>query len=53
MSLAIPLVGTTGATMGALSITAPTFRADPSKFAGLLAMVGRRIAKSVSALGGD
>ncbi|MCO1657309.1 IclR family transcriptional regulator [Pseudonocardia humida] len=51
VSVAIPLVGASGATMGALSITAPAFRADVGKFAGLLAMVGRRIAKSVSALG--
>jgi hypothetical protein len=51
--VAIPLVGTSGSTIGALSVTAPTFRADVGKFAGLLAMVGRRIAKSAAALGGD
>jgi DNA-binding IclR family transcriptional regulator len=49
-SVAIPLIGPTGATMGALSITAATFRTDVGKFAGLLNMVGRRIVKSVSAL---
>jgi DNA-binding IclR family transcriptional regulator len=53
VSVAIPLVGAAGSTTGALSITAPAFRADVGKFAGLLAMVGRRIAKSASALGGD
>lgn len=50
MSVAIPLIGATGAITGALSVTAPAFRADVLKFAGLLNMVGRRIMKSVSAL---
>jgi DNA-binding IclR family transcriptional regulator len=52
-SVAIPLIGTTGSAMGALSITAPTFRADTARFVGLLNMVGRRIAKSTSARGKD
>lgn len=50
VSVAIPLIGTTGAVTGALSVTAPVFRADVQKFAGLLNMVGRRIMKSVAAL---
>lgn len=49
VSVAIPLLGPTGSAMGALSVTAPTFRADVAKFAGLLAMVGHRIMKTVSA----
>ena len=53
MSLAIPLNGATGATMGALSVTAPIFRADVKKYVGLLDMVGRRITKTVSALSAD
>jgi DNA-binding IclR family transcriptional regulator len=48
-SVAIPLIGTAGSTVGALSITAPTFRADTARFVGLLNMVGRRIVKSMSA----
>lgn len=51
ISVAIPLVGAAGMTVGALSITAPAFRADTAKFAGLLAMVGRRITRSVSVMG--
>jgi len=35
---------------GALSVTAPVYRADVQKFAGLLTMAGRRIMKSVAAL---
>jgi hypothetical protein len=36
--------------MGALSVTAPAFRADAKKYTGLLDMVGRRITKTVTAL---
>lgn len=50
LSVAIPLVGTTGATMGALSVTAPVFRAEVRKYAGLLDMVGRRITKTITAM---
>jgi DNA-binding IclR family transcriptional regulator len=50
MSVAIPLTGTTGVVTGALSVTAPVYRADVQQFAGLLNMVGRRIMKSVAAL---
>jgi DNA-binding IclR family transcriptional regulator len=50
LSVAIPLVGATGVTMGALSVTAPVFRADVEKYAGLLGMVGRRITKTISAM---
>jgi DNA-binding IclR family transcriptional regulator len=50
VSVAIPLIGATGAVTGALSVTAPVFRADVQKFAGLLNMVGRRIMKSAAAL---
>ena len=39
-SVAIPLTGATGLTTGALSITAPLFRADVGKYAGPLTMVG-------------
>jgi DNA-binding IclR family transcriptional regulator len=53
ISVAIPLIGSAGSTLGALSITAPAFRADVGKFAGLLNMVGRRIVKSVSAMSKD
>ena len=53
LSVAIPLVGATGATMGALSVTAPVFRGDVQRFAGLLGMVSRRITKTVSALSQD
>ncbi|MET8999195.1 IclR family transcriptional regulator [Amycolatopsis sp. Hca4] len=50
VSVAIPLTGATGLTTGALSITAPLYRADVGKYAGLLTMVGHRITKTVSAL---
>ncbi|MGW4031701.1 IclR family transcriptional regulator [Streptomyces sp. NPDC004838] len=53
LSVAIPLVGATGATMGALSVTAPVFRADVRKYAGLLDMVGRRISKTITAMSRD
>lgn len=49
-SVAIPLLGAAGSTMGALAITAPSFRADPDKFAALLRMVGHKITKSVSVM---
>jgi DNA-binding IclR family transcriptional regulator len=48
MSVAIPLRGATGATVAALSITAPTARAGVDRFAALLAMVGRRVTKLLS-----
>ena len=53
MSLAIPLTGATGITMGALSVTAPVFRADVKKYVGLLDMVGRRVTKTVTAMSAD
>lgn len=51
LSVAIPLMGATGATVGAVSITAPVYRADVPKYAGLLAMVGGRITKTIAAIG--
>jgi DNA-binding IclR family transcriptional regulator len=48
LSVAIPLLGATGATVGALSITAPVLRSDVTKFAGLLRMVSNRITKSIT-----
>ncbi|WP_156935190.1 IclR family transcriptional regulator [Pseudonocardia spinosispora] len=51
LSVAIPLAGSSGATIAALSVTAPVFRADVTKFAGLLSMVGGRITKTISTLG--
>ncbi|MFC5994364.1 IclR family transcriptional regulator [Pseudonocardia hispaniensis] len=51
LSVAIPLAGATGTTMAALSVTAPVFRADVEKYAGLLGMVSRRITKTISAMG--
>jgi DNA-binding IclR family transcriptional regulator len=53
LSVAIPLVGATGLTMGALSVTAPTFRADAKKYAGLLGLVSRRITKTITAISSD
>ncbi|HKS48187.1 MAG TPA: IclR family transcriptional regulator C-terminal domain-containing protein [Amycolatopsis sp.] len=53
LSVAIPLVGVTGLTMGALSVTAPTFRADVKKFAKLLGLVSRRITKTITAMSTD
>ena len=47
LSVAIPLTGPTGTTVAALSVTAPTFRADIEKYAGLLSMVRRRITNSI------
>ncbi|ROO60594.1 IclR family transcriptional regulator [Micromonospora sp. Llam0] len=49
MSVAIPLAGATGTTVAALAVTAPTVRAKPDRFAGLLSLVGRRITKLLSA----
>ncbi|MFF4625133.1 IclR family transcriptional regulator [Nonomuraea jabiensis] len=48
LSVAIPLVGATGTMVAALSVTAPTFRADVNKYVGLLGMVSRRITKSIT-----
>lgn len=53
LSVAIPLVSSTGTTMAALSVTAPVFRADVGKYAGLLAMVSRRITKTIATLSAD
>ncbi|MEU7835054.1 IclR family transcriptional regulator [Nonomuraea sp. NPDC049129] len=47
LSVAIPLTGATGTVVAALSVTAPTFRADVNKYVGLLSMVSRRITKSI------
>lgn len=43
-SVAVPIFGTSGLLLGALSITAPTFRADVSKFAGALVNVQTKLA---------
>ncbi|MCF6469448.1 IclR family transcriptional regulator [Nonomuraea sp. MG754425] len=48
LSVAIPLIGATGTMVAALSVTAPTFRADVNKYVGLLGMVSRRITKSIT-----
>lgn len=53
LSVAIPLVSSTGTTMAALSVTAPVFRADVQKYAGLLGMVSRRITKTIATLAAD
>jgi DNA-binding IclR family transcriptional regulator len=50
LSVAIPLFSASGTTMAALSVTAPVFRADVPKYAGLLSMVSRRITRSISSL---
>ncbi|MFE2043126.1 IclR family transcriptional regulator [Streptomyces sp. NPDC059477] len=50
LSVAVPLVGATGTTMGALSVTAPVFRADVRKYAGLLELAGRRVSKTITAM---
>ncbi|MEW1845386.1 IclR family transcriptional regulator [Nonomuraea angiospora] len=52
LSVAIPLTGATGTMVAALSVTAPTFRADVNKYVGLLSMVSRRITKSIMAADG-
>ncbi|MFD1540753.1 IclR family transcriptional regulator [Nonomuraea guangzhouensis] len=52
LSVAIPLTGATGTMVAALSVTAPTFRADVNKYVGLLTMVSRRITKSIMAADG-
>lgn len=49
MSVAIPLRGATGATVAALSVTAPVTRAHVERYAGLLTMVGSRVTKLLSA----
>jgi DNA-binding IclR family transcriptional regulator len=49
MSVAIPLRGATGATVAALSVTAPVSRAHVERYAGLLSMVGSRVTKLLSA----
>ena len=43
-SVAVPVFGSSGLLLGALSITAPTFRADTAKFAAALAEVMRKVA---------
>lgn len=48
MSTAIPIVGATGATVGAMSITAPVLRADVARFSSLLLMVSNGITKSIT-----
>jgi DNA-binding IclR family transcriptional regulator len=48
MSVAVPLRGATGVTVAALSVTAPTSRANVDRFAGLLTMVGRRVTRLLS-----
>lgn len=45
-SVAVPLFGTSGLLLGALSITAPTFRADTAKYVGLLTGVSRKVTAS-------
>jgi DNA-binding IclR family transcriptional regulator len=49
-SVAVPLCHPT---TGALAITAPTFRADVARFAGLLTTIGPRIARSLQRNAGD
>lgn len=49
MSVAIPLIGATGATVAALSVTAPMSRAKVDRFVGQLNLVGRRMTKLLSA----
>lgn len=48
LSVAVPLLGSTGATAGALAVTAPLVRGDVPKFAGLLGMVARRITTTLA-----
>ena len=45
-SVAVPVFGSSGLLLGALSITAPTFRADTAKFAAALAEVMRKVTAS-------
>ena len=52
LSVAMPLISVGGTTMAALSVTAPVFRADVAKYAGLLGMVSRRITKTISTMAG-
>jgi DNA-binding IclR family transcriptional regulator len=42
-SVAVPLFGSSGLLLGALSITAPTFRADTTKYAAALGTVSRKV----------
>lgn len=48
MSVGIPIVGATGATVGALSVTSPVLRADIARFSSLLLMVSNGITKSIT-----
>ena len=43
-SVAVPIFGSSGLLLGALSITAPTFRADTAKYAAALAEVTAKVA---------
>jgi DNA-binding IclR family transcriptional regulator len=43
-SVAVPLFGSSGLLLGALSITAPTFRADEAQYAAALLAVSRKVA---------
>ncbi len=43
-SVAVPLFGSSGLLLGALSITAPTFRANTAKFLNALTAVSRKVA---------
>jgi DNA-binding IclR family transcriptional regulator len=45
-SVAVPLFGTSGLLLGALSITAPTFRADTARYVSLLTAVSRKVTAS-------
>jgi len=45
-SVAVPLFGSSGLLLGALSITAPTFRADCAKYAAALTAVSRKVAQT-------
>ena len=45
-SVAVPLFGTSGLLLGALSITAPTFRADTARYISLLTAVSRKVTAS-------
>ncbi|WP_216896879.1 IclR family transcriptional regulator [Nocardia alni] len=51
LSVAIPLRGVTGATVGALSVTAPVHRADVPEYVRLLNGSGRRITREIVAIG--
>lgn len=47
MSVGIPIIGATGSTVGALSITSPVLRADIPKFSSLLLTESNRITESI------